>query len=423
MAKAITDEDLDLLDELGVETEPVKGSAHSAREQRIIAGFEEIERFVEEHGREPQHGEDRDIFERLYAVRLDRIRESPECLAVLLGRDPRGLLGRMSQAEGQAYALGEDPVEYRTGAAAQTALSDEELLAALGAGEGEGTDITDLRHVRPTAEKRAAEEIAQRTPCEDFEKFKPLFEQVEREIGMGLVQTQAITGENRGVGEKDFFILNGIMLHVAEVGEPLKITASEVDRRLRIVFANGTESNLLLRSLQRAFYDDPAARRVVVSRDAAQLTFGGELEADDVEAGTIYILRSKSDHPFVAQNRTVLHKIGVTGGDVKARIANAKKDPTYLLADVEVVATFKLANINRKRLEALLHKFFASARLDLELKDRFGFDVTPREWFLVPLEAIQNAIGKLMKGKIQEYRYDAESAQIVGESTSPSSHP
>ena len=110
MAKAITDEDLDLLDELGVETEPVKGSAHSAREQRIIAGFEEIGRFVEEHGLEPQHGEDRDIFERLYAVRLDRIRESPECLAVLLGRDPHGLLGKGSQDAGQSYALGEDPV-------------------------------------------------------------------------------------------------------------------------------------------------------------------------------------------------------------------------------------------------------------------------------------------------------------------------
>jgi hypothetical protein len=188
-----------------------------------------------------------------------------------------------------------------------------------------------------------------------------------------------------------------------------------VDRRLRIVFANGTESNLLLRSLQRAFYDDPAARRVVVSKEAAQLTFGGELEADDVEAGTIYILRSKSDHPFVAQNRTVLHKIGVTGGDVKARIANAKKDATYLLADVEVVATFKLANINRKKLEALLHKFFASARLDLELKDRFGFEVTPREWFLVPLPVIQDAIEKLKAGILPDCRYDSQTAQITSE--------
>jgi len=413
MAKAITDEDLDLLDELGVETEPVKGSAHSAREQRIIAGFEEIGRFVEEHGRVPQHGEDRDIFERLYAVRLDRIRESPECFSVLLGRDPHGLLGKGSQDAGQAYALGEDSVEYRTGATAHAVLSDDELLAALGAGEGEGTDITELRHVRPSAEKRAAEEIAQRTPCEEFEKFRPLFEQIEKEIRAGLVQTQPITAENRGIGEKDFFILNGVTLHVAEVGEPLKITASEVDRRLRLIFANGTESNLLLRSLQRAFYDDPSARRIARSKEAEQLIFGGEWEPDDVEAGTIYVLRSKSDDPFIAANRDVIHKIGVTGGEVRARIANARKDPTYLLADVEVVQTFRLANINRKKLEALLHQFFSPARLDVDLLDRFGEKVVPREWFLIPLPVIEEAIEKLKLGTIANHSYDPVRAMIV----------
>jgi hypothetical protein len=109
----------------------------------------------------------------------------------------------------------------------------------------------------------------------------------------------------------------------------------------------------------------------------------------------------------------VIHKIGVTGGDVKARIANARKDATYLLADVEIVATYKLANINRKRLESLLHKFFASARLDLELKDRFGFDVTPREWFLVPLSAINDSVKRLVDGTLGDYCYESGSARLV----------
>ena len=130
-------------------------------------------------------------------------------------------------------------------------------------------------------------------------------------------------------------------------------------------------------------------------------------------AGYIYVLRSKSDHPFVAQNRSVLHKIGVTGGDVKSRVANAKKDPTYLLAEVEIVATFKLANINRKRLEALLHKFFGNARLDLELKDRFGSQVEPKEWFLVPLNVIEEVIQKIVQGTIENFRYEPESARLV----------
>ena len=411
MAKAITDEDLDLLDELGVATETAKGSGPSAREQRIIAGFEEIERFVGEHGRLPQHGEGRDIFERLYAVRLDCLRVSAECRAVLQGRDPRGLLG-LSAEESGVGLLREDAAAYRVSPAEED-LSDAELLAALGGGEAAEGDITELRHVRPAAEKRAAEEIAQRAPCEDFETFQPEFERVEKGIRSGLLQTQVITAENRGIGEKDFFILHGLTLHVAEVGEPLKITASEVDRRLRLIFSNGTESNLLLRSLQRAFYDDPSARRVVRAKEAAQLTFGAEWEPDDVEAGTIYVLRSQSEDPFLAANREVIHKIGVTGGDVKTRIAHAKKDATYLLADVEIVATYKLANIQRTKLEQLLHRFFASARLDLELKDRFGFDVTPREWFLVPLPVIQEAVQKLMEGSIGEYRYDPQSARLV----------
>jgi hypothetical protein len=124
-------------------------------------------------------------------------------------------------------------------------------------------------------------------------------------------------------------------------------------------------------------------------------------------------LRSKSEHPFVAEHRSVIHKIGVTGGDVKARIATARKDPTYLLADVEIVATFKLSNINRKKLEALLHRFFGSARLDLELKDRLGLQVEPKEWFLVPLDAIEDAIGKLKEGSTGSFRYDSKKANLV----------
>lgn len=76
------------------------------------------------------------------------------------------------------------------------------------------------------------------------------------------------------------------------------------------------------------------------------------------------------------------------------------------------MATFKLANINRRALEGLLQKFFALARLDLELKDRFGAQIEPREWFLVPLPAIDEAIEKLKQGTLGDYRYDPETASI-----------
>jgi hypothetical protein len=395
MAEDINDDDIELLGELGVEAESVSSGVRSAKEQRIIAGFEEIERFFEAHGRLPQHGESGDIFERLYAVRLDRIRASGECRAVLAGIDSRGLLGPETTAGDNCVE--EDPADYA-------------LLAALGVPVAPVDDLTKLVHVRPREEIRAAEEIAQRDPCKDFDKFRPIFDKVQLELTSGERHTLPYK-DNADARKGDLFILDGQKVIVAEMGEPFVSDYGKPDRRLRVVYDNGTESDLLLRSLQRALNKDKASRRIT-DPDFGPL-FSEEVAEDDLPTGYIYVLRSKSAHQFVAEHRSVIHKIGVTGGDVKSRIANAAKDPTYLLADVDIVATFKLANINRKRLEALIHKFFGKARLDLELQDRFGAQVEPREWFLVPLPVIEEAIQKLMQGNIDKFEYEPETARLV----------
>jgi Meiotically up-regulated gene 113 len=142
--------------------------------------------------------------------------------------------------------------------------------------------------------------------------------------------------------------------------------------------------------LQRALHKDEAGRRI--TDPVAGPLFGSENVDGDQASGVIYVLRSKSDHPLVAANRDVLHKIGVTGGNVGRRFVNAKLDPTFLMADVEVVATYELYNINRTRLENLIHRIFDAARLDIEIKDRFGQPVIPREWFLVPLFVVSEAV-------------------------------
>jgi hypothetical protein len=390
--------DLDL-DELAAElaefAPPEKKDGRPASEERIIAGFEEIQHFTEKHGRAPQHGEDRDIFERLYAVRLDRLRTLPDCRALLEPMDHQGLLtGVLTIA-----------------ASSDDALDVDDLAAELADFAG-ADDITVLRHVRTSAEKRAAKEVADRKPCGDFKTFRPLFERVQEEVKTGMRQSQPIEAGRRAIEAGDFFVLDGLTLYVAEVGEPLKVTAREVDRRLRLIFSNGTESNLLLRSLQRAFYDDPAARRLA-SPESGQLSIGGEFETDDVESGTIYVLRSLSDHPYVAQHRNIIHKVGVTGGRVEARIANAENEATYLLAKVEVVATYKLAGINRIRMEKLFHRLFASARLNITISDRFGHPVQPEEWFLVPLFVIDEAVTRIKDGSITDYVYDPKTAKLV----------
>ena len=206
MPERVTDEDLELLDELGVDTAPAASGGRSAREQRIIAGFEEIERFVRGTRRAPEHGENRDIFERLYAVRLDRIRESAECREVLKDLDSRGLLGAGDRAGAK---LAEDEP------------SDEELLASLGVEAVAGERRHAARSCPLAEEIKAAEEIAQRTPCQDFDEFKPIFEQVQRELETGERQTVKY-GEYAEIKKGDLFILEGQKVMVADMGEQFR---------------------------------------------------------------------------------------------------------------------------------------------------------------------------------------------------------
>lgn len=384
-----------LLADLGIEPVAVKTSTHTALEERLIAGFEDVLRFVDTHGRAPQHGEDRDIFERLYAVRLDRLRAMPEARVLLAPMDVAGLL------EGSAAVVG-TPEE----------LDDAALLAELGADRQDEAAITRLRHVPTYAERVAAEEIANRTRCEDFDTFKPLFEKVQRELRSG--ERRVLKLEERSLDEirqGTYFIVGGQTAYIAEEKGEFKTNYDRRDMRLRVVYDNGTESELLQRSLQRALHRDKAAR--LISDPVAGPLFGDAMEAEDIESGTIYVLRSLSDHPFVAQHRELIHKIGVTGGKLETRIAAAKDQATYLLADVEVVATYKLAHINRTKLENLFHRIFAPAQLDLTIEDRFGKPVKPREWFLVPLQVIDEAVNRVRDGSITSHVYDPKSACLV----------
>ena len=292
-------------------------------------------------------------------------------------------------------------------------LDDDALLAELGV-EAETAGITELRHVRSSAEKRAAEEIANRDMCENFEEFEPLFEKVQREIKDGIRQTRPFVKDagflKADIKQGEFFILGGQTVYVAEVGETIKAPNGETDARLRVIYSNGTESNLLLRSLQRALYKDEAGRRI--TEPTAGPLFTDDEDEDDQASGTIYVLRSKSDHPTVAAHREVLHKIGVTSGKVERRIGNAKIDPTFLMADVEIVATYELFNINRTKLENVIHRVFGPARLDIEIKDRFGKPVVPKEWFLVPRFVIDEAVERIKDGSIEGYSYDPSSASL-----------
>lgn len=386
--------DLDALrDELADFAEPTPAAPRSAVEERVLAGFEEIQRWVAANGRLPRNDEGLDIFERLYAVRLDRLRSQQDLRAVLEPIDHDGILAGTGQ-------FGADP----------SALTPDDLAAELEGIEESASDLTALRHVRPRAEIRAAAEIASRQPCADFEIFRPMFTAVQEQIRTGIRQTRRF-GRDGSVAAGDFFILGGQLVFIATVGEMFRTPEGAPNARLRVIYDNGTESNLLIRSLQNALYKDETSRRVTEA-DAGPL-FAAAAEEGELASGTVYVLRSKSDSPAIAANREHIHKIGVTSGDVQRRIANAKLDATFLLADVEVVTTYVLYHINRTKLENLLHRFFAPGRLDITITDRFGNLVSPREWFQVPLFIIDEAIERIRDGSITEYRYDPDRVALV----------
>ncbi|MDQ3001217.1 MAG: GIY-YIG nuclease family protein [Fibrobacterota bacterium] len=380
----------DLRGELDEFAQPEKKGGRSSRDERIIAGFEEIQQFVKQQGRSPQHGQDKDIFERIYAVRLDRLRAQEECRTLLSPFDPQGLLAGGDTVQ-------EVSPEY---------MNDDELAAELGGSTG----ITELRHVRSKSEIEAAEEIANRERCADFNQFEPLFQKVERELKSGTRKALRF-GQDAAINRGNFFVLSGQMVYIAEVGEEIKAPNGASDARLRAIYSNRTESNLLRRSLQRALYKDDAGRRLT-DPDLGPL-FGDSLAEEDQESGTIYVLRSHSNHPFVAEHRKLIHKIGVTGSKVETRIANAANEATYLLAEVEIVATYKLVDINRTKLENLIHRIFAPAQLDLTIHDRFGNPVQPREWFLVPIAVIDEVVHKIRDGSISDVIYNPKSAQLI----------
>lgn len=381
----------ELLDELGVELTQEDVGGYTARQERIIAGFEDILRFHEASGHTPRHSHDGDIFERIYAVRLDQLRKlPPEDLSLLIPMDPHHLL---------SGAGAPTPIE---------SLEDDDLLAELE--EPGAADIAVLRHVKPIEDRRdLPDQIADRFPCKDFANFRPLFDQAQSELTTGVREAKRFI-RDASIEQEDFFILSGQLVYVADVGETFKAPNGENDARLRAIYANGTESNILRRSLQRGLYKDENGRRL--TQKSMGPLFDDSIEPDDIPSGTIYVLRSLSTQPEIAAIRDVLHKIGVTGGHVEDRICNAEKDATYLLAPVEVVATWKLANIRRFKFEQTIHRIFASAQLQLRLPDRFGIAVEPREWFVVPLPVINEVMERIQDESITGFVYDSTAGNL-----------
>jgi len=353
---------------------------------RLGRSFLEIVEFYREHDRAPR-SDTREIAERKLGARLDGIMANEEKVAALMHLDEFGLL-----AEPEAPASLDD-------------LLDGDDLGLLDDGTGI-LDTSDLpRRKRPDAQGDAA----QRVRAEDFEQFEPHFQQKHKELADGTAKLVSFPGLQYIV-EGAFFVLNGVMLFVADVGETeYKETTVRVNRRerLRVIFENGTESSMYRQSLGVRMGEGQGQAVVPAAFES--------ILADDVATGYVYVLRSLSDDPQIASVPD-LYKIGFSRGPVEKRIAQAETQPTYLFAPVEVVATYRTYNVKTSALEHLLHRVFSVVRLDVQI-GRGGRPYEPLEWYSVPLPVIDEAVHLIISGEIVNYKYDSVNRAMVPRDT------
>lgn len=271
--------------------------------------------------------------------------------------------------------------------------------------------FTAIKHVTPAEDRLVPDHRAEFYPCHDFERFRDMFAQTQAALEAGEREVRSINhNEEVRVDEGSLFIRKGLLTYVAEKAE-MTARAGKRDHRLRIIFSNGMESDPLLSSFRKALADDATARAIhrhgIGAMDPAW-------EADRIDlTGTVYVVRSKSREPAIAEVSGILLKIGVTTQEVRRRIADARNDPTFLLAPVELVATYDLVNLSWRKVEQLLHRFFDAARpRDLWITDRFGRKVYPREWFYVLPEHVSRAVQAIRESNLHELEYDPESQAI-----------
>lgn len=350
-------------------------------DDRLVSSFEEINDFVKQNKREPQKSTD--MNERRLFSRLEGIRVNPKKVEILKKYDRFSLLKDVNIVTSVDDIFESDP---------------------LGLLNSKDEDIFDLKHIPKVT--TMPNYIASRKVCKDFERYKELFERCQEDLKKGKRKIIKFKDEQQ-IKKGYYFILKGVLLYVADVGEKFK-KDGKTNARLRLIFENGTESDMLLRSLSAELYKHG---KRVSKYDKTKIDGIFELNENDKKNGYIYILKSLSNDDRILTKKN-LYKIGFSTTDVKTRVKNASQDPTYLMADVKVVAIFEVYNVNAYKLEQLIHRFFANSCLDIDIVDKKGHIYKPREWFIAPLSVIEKAIELIINGKIIYYLYDTNNESI-----------
>jgi len=378
-------------DPLGLLTVKRANAGPANSDDRLISSFIEINQFYEQHKREPT--ESKDIVERKLFSRLKGIRTSPEKVSALRSFDQYNLLENQPNRAAPAIESVDDI--FRNDTLGLICEADD--------------NIFKLKNVKKAPQR--GEKTANRKACNDFVKFEPLFKQAHTELAAGKVHLSAFESELQ-IKAGEFFLLSGMLVYIANVGEKQKKNFGNFNARLYCIFENGTESHMLLRSLAAALWKDQGSRHLVKTGDAPLFPQGSRKTESDSTTGYIYVLKSKSVDPRVTQIRD-LHKIGYSRNNVSDRVGHAETETTYLMSDVELVSQFEVLNVDPQKFEALLHRFFADACLSIDIYDGSGRRFSPREWFVAPLHIIEVAIKLIVSGEVVNYRFDVDTQEIT----------
>ncbi len=366
-------------------------------EERLVAGFQAIIDFYEENSREPEFSkiniQECQLFYELKALRLN----SEKCKA-LKDYDSYGLLDTNAEVIESITPIHEIKKEI-------TSIDDilnDDAFGILNTDDS----IFEIKHISTDKEREKTDFIAKRKPCKDFNKYEPLFIQCQKDLKSG--NRKLIKFSEDDIKQGIFFVVDGMLAYVAETFEIVRGKHSKLDGRIHCIFENGTESNLLFRSLGKALYKN--GQSVTELLNDTRLIIQ-HVNADDLETGFIYILKSNSTNPTI-KSVPNLYKIGFSTTPVEERIKNAALEPTYLMADVQIIATYKCYNINPQKFENFIHNFFGKVCLSIDIYDSNKNRHIPREWFSVPLNIIDETIHLIIADEIKGYKYNDEQERL-----------
>lgn len=363
---------------------------------RLIAGFQEILAFYEANGRLPEDTpEEASLFHKWTGLlksekKIERCRPFDD-----LGILPQPILtAEEPEAEYHRELTEEEQLE---------AILNDPLLADIEDGSDLGLfDVPEYMRQRLEARKEA-DYVGKRRPCEDFDKYTDGFKEIQQGLKSGKYKLVKFSEPNLKVGR--YFVEQGIIGYLAAFEQEAKNNLNRVDGRTRVIYENGSEADIKFRTITKNLSVDGYSIMDCSEMSPEEFERSFTLTDKDVESGTIYVLRSKSSRPEIAALKD-LYKIGFTVTSVESRIANAKNEPTYLCADVEVVATWKVYNVKSSTFEALIHKLFAPVQLQVTVDGH-----RPKEWFIIPFKVIEEAINAIISGKSIEY--NSQFKQII----------